>query len=343
MNDMNLKKIRNLTTATIAKYKKKAAIRESRMSLLDAMAQNSSITSRTKWQEQIALAYRRRSIDLANPRAYDPKFMDTFFNSLFITPNKGAAELALIERDMAETNEPGLAKLVINGLQLQIEQLSWQAYEKNHTPMTEPSRRMMTAARTSLKTRITKHNKLAVELLGPLSVANAQPEGDALFDTGVRLRGMTSEGEWETASSRQARQRSTRQPEFYGVDLPSARKGKMGSEILARAGAYEIYMRETWLAQLLHEIRLLLVAQVATLRRTIQHTPRAGPMSQKDTRATQAKRLDQSQGVRVYAQQYNEFRKLMKSIEAAPDFAAAHPEYSIAAQVERGQYAELGL
>lgn len=123
-----------------------------------------------------------------------------------------------------------------------VRRLSWQAFEKNNTPLSATNKRNLTSARSGLKTRIAKHNKQAIELLGPRPDDPTQPENDILFGAGVILGDMTKQREWETGSSRASRDRSTRQPEFYGIDLPSSRLQPIGSllstDVLSRAGAY---------------------------------------------------------------------------------------------------------
>lgn len=243
--------------------------------------------------------------------------------------------------------------------------LSWQAFEKNHSPLSEPNRRKLSSARAGLKSRIKKHNKLAEEILGPLDADPSQPRGDALFGAGVRLKALTRPQEWDTTSSRQARDPSTRQPEYYGVDLPSSRPGNLDTLIMVRAGAYEVALRVAWMAHLLHEICLSLVVQVEIFRRTIKRTPGSGPMPQRERVQSSNNMREQYQSVRVYAQQYNVFRERMQGLRPAPAFqygdaaAAARaaqaaeaagaepafvhncPEFADGASVERARYKEL--
>lgn len=262
-------------------------------------------------------------------------------------PDKRAVEEELLARETRETEEPGLVKFVANGLQLQIEQcvfksltigqerliqarLSWQAFEKNNMPLSATNKKKLTSARSGLKTRIAKHNKQAIELLGPREEDLAQPEDDGLFGAGVILP-----PEWETGSSRAARDRSYREPEFYGVDLPSSRAMPLTTAVLIRAGAYELSLRVAWMAHLLHEICLSLVVQVEIFRCTIKRTPGSRPMTQREKTVTLQNMREQYQSVRVYANQYNVFRERMNSISAAPAWQAAHAEYAADAAVTR--------
>lgn len=272
-------------------------------------------------------------------------------------PDRKAVETSLVERETKETDEPGLVKFVAYGLALQIEQyvlsssithppeltlhrLTWQAYEKNNTPLSAANKRKLTVARSSLKTRIAKHNKQAIDLLGPRSDDGSEFEDDMLFDAGVRLGDLMSTDEWATGSSRKARERIGREPEFYGVDLPSSRRMPLKSEALARAGAYEIALRIAWMEELLHEICLALVAQVEIFRRTIKRTPGQGSMSQRERVQSKNNMLEQYETVRLYAQQYNIFRAKMISIVAAPG-QSSHLEYTVSETVRRGRFEEL--
>ncbi|VDC06876.1 unnamed protein product, partial [Peniophora sp. CBMAI 1063] len=146
-----------------------------------------------------------------------------------LTPDMKAVESELLEREHEASEEQGLVKLVINRLQIQIEQLSWQAFDKNHKPLSESNQAKLSSARADLKSRIKKHNALARELFGPLPATADIPSGDPLFGAGVRLGTIPDEdpsddrgGTW-----RQDRQIGTRQPEFYPVDLPSSRGGDL--------------------------------------------------------------------------------------------------------------------
>ena len=132
--------------------------------------------------------------------------------------------------------------------------------------------------------------------------------------------------EWETGSSRQSRQPNTREPEFYGVDLPSSRPSPLRTEVQARAGAYEISLRLAWMDHLLHEICLSLVVQVEIFRRTIKRSPGRRGMSQKEKAQTSANMREQYESVRLYAQQYNVFRDKARETFAAPALAV-EPEY----------------
>lgn len=109
----------------------------------------------------------------------------------------------------------------------------------------------------------------------------------------------------------------------------------LASEVLARAGAYEIVLRAAWMAHLLHEICLSLVVQVEIFRRTIKRTPGARPLTQREKTVTSLNMREQYQSVRVYANQYNVFRERMNSIHAAHVFEAAHAEYAADAAVTR--------
>lgn len=216
--------------------------------------------------------------------------------------------------------------------------LSWQAFEKNHTPLSATNRSKIASARASLKTRITKHNKLAGEVMGTLERDPQQPEGDALFMAGVRLGDLMRNGEWETDSQKKARERSTRQPEYYGIDLPSSRSlgtRLLDTDVLARAGAYEIVLRVAWMAHLLHEICLSLVVQVEIFRRTIKRTPGSRPMTQREKTQTMLNMREQYQSVRVYAQQYNVFHVRTSAIRVVPQFHDRHPEFAVAATAAR--------
>ncbi|VDC06701.1 unnamed protein product [Peniophora sp. CBMAI 1063] len=342
MNDMNLKKIRNMTSTIIRKYKKKVAIRTRRMALLETMDGLCSSISRARWEHQLQVVYRERTVHLRNPASYNAKFMDDFLNSSFITPDKHAVETELIEREKEESDEPGLVKLIMNGLQIEIEQLSWQAFEKNYSPLSESNQRKLSAARASLKARVKKHNTLAVELLGRL------PDGDPLFGTGVRLGALnddedTEPGEWRRARQPDARQPGTRhsnlrQPEYSPVDLPSSRGLPLDTAVMARAGAYEIALRVAWMAHLLHEICMSLVVQMEIFRRTIKRTPGSRPMTQRDKAQSSSNMREQYQSVRVYAQQYNVFRERMRGLQPAEGFKNAHAEYAEAADRDRGRY-----
>lgn len=225
-----------------------------------------------------------------------------------------------------------------------VRRLSWQAFEKNNTPLSATNKRNLTSARSGLKTRIAKHNKQAIELLGPRPDDPTQPENDILFGAGVILGDMTKQREWETGSSRASRDRSTRQPEFYGIDLPSSRLQPIGSllstDVLSRAGAYEITLRSAWLAHLLHEICLSLVVQVEIFRRTIKRTPGTARLGQREKVQVTANMKEQYQSVRLYAQQYNVFRGRMFMIQPAPG-RAGHPEYQDSSRLQRRMYKEL--
>lgn len=126
-------------SSTIIKYKKRVAVRVSRQALLETMDEICSATSRQQWQQQLSVVYRKRSIDLKNPGSYNAKTMDEFLQSTFIgtwgwgfvccvtknfelAPDRHAAEAELLEREREECDEPGLVKMIANGLQLQIEQ-----------------------------------------------------------------------------------------------------------------------------------------------------------------------------------------------------------------------------
>lgn len=60
-------------------------MRASRIELLDTMNKTCSETSRAQWQRQLEITYRKRSISLANPEAFDAKYMDEFLQSSFIS------------------------------------------------------------------------------------------------------------------------------------------------------------------------------------------------------------------------------------------------------------------
>ena len=70
---------------TSAKYKKRDALRLRRYDLLETMNQLCPPGSRELWQEELMVAYRKRSIDLRSPQNYDPKFMDEFLRSSYIS------------------------------------------------------------------------------------------------------------------------------------------------------------------------------------------------------------------------------------------------------------------
>ena len=120
------------------KYKKKVLVHEKRKALLATLDTTSTQESRDRWQEQLSVVYRERSIDLRAPQTYNAKYMDTVLNSAYISvyssafcyfvltvfsaPDLHQAEVEVIFRDKIDHDEPGLAKLVINGLTIQIEQ-----------------------------------------------------------------------------------------------------------------------------------------------------------------------------------------------------------------------------
>lgn len=221
-----------------------------------------------------------------------------------------------------------------------VPRLSWQAFEKNNMPLSDSNKRKLSSARTGLKTRVSKHNKLALEVLGPLPMTEDN-EDSPLFNAAVRLQDLTKVNEWDTETRRRANRASTRSAEYFGVDLPSSRGMPLGSEQLARAGAYEIVLRCAWLSHLLHEICLSLVVQVEIFRRTIRRTPGTGHVSQKNKAKSAAKMREQYRSVRVYAQQYNLFRDRMNSIQPAHAFEDAHPEYKPVARVNRRDFKAL--
>lgn len=198
----------------------------------------------------------------------------------------------------------------------------------------------MTSARSSLKTRISKHNKIAAELLGA-PPAGFEDDEDATFTAGVRLVDLTKANEWDTPTRKNARVKKTRASEYLAVDLPSSRDMPLYTADLARAGAYEIVLRLAWLADVLHEICLSLVVQVEIFRRTIKRTPGAGPMTQRDKTKAATNMREQYQSVRTYAQQYNVFRDRMRRISAAHAFKDSHPEYSVRAAVDRNEFKAL--
>lgn len=200
------------------------------------------------------------------------------------------------------------------------QRLRWQAFEKNHSPMSPAHLQQLTGARSSLKTRVKKHNKLALELLGPRPVDPSKPGGDILFESGVRLSNFMKPGEWETHSSRQARQPSTRQPEFYGIDLPSTRPMPLRTAQLARAASYEIVLLSAHMDGDLHDTCLGLVDQAETYRRTIKRTPGNARLSQREKVQVNLNTKEQSRSVRLLAQQYNVFRERMGRIEVHEDF-----------------------
>lgn len=221
-----------------------------------------------------------------------------------------------------------------------ISRLSWQAFEKNHAPLSQPNRRKLSSARSSLKTRISKHNTLAAELLGPQDANLVRSGIDPLANAGVVFRDLTRTGEWEADSGRQRTREA--EPEYYGIDLPSSRSIQLNTEALAQAGAYEIVLRVAWMAHLLHEICLSLVVQAEIFRRTIKRTPGSRPMTQREKTLTSLNMREQYQAVRVYARQYMTFRERMVQVDAVPAFEAAHPEYAADAVISRAAlYQEL--
>lgn len=220
------------------------------------------------------------------------------------------------------------------------DRLRWQAFEKNHSPLSAASLRQLTAARLSLKTRVAKHNKLALELLGPRPADPEKPGGDILFDSGVRLSSLMKPHEWETQSSRQARQPSTRQPEFYGIDLPSTRP-VLDTAQLVRAASYEVVMRSAYIEDDLHDVCLGLVDQAETYRRTLKRTPGTARLSQREKVQVNINTKEQSRAVRLLAQQYTVFRERMLRIKIAKSFVGI-PEFTDdAILLRRDRYKEL--
>lgn len=199
---------------------------------------------------------------------------------------------------------------------------------------------MPTSARTGLKTRISKHNKLAANLFGE-PPASLKEGDDPLHHARVRLRDLTKKDEWVTETSRKVEHKGAHFSEYLGIDLPSSRPMPLVTEELARAGAYEIVLRVVWMAHYLHEICLSLVVQVEIFRRTIRRTPGAGPITQREKAKSASNMREQYQTVRLYAQQYNVFRDRMLLIEPGHLFEEAHPEYGTAESVARDEYKAL--
>lgn len=207
-------------------------------------------------------------------------------------------------------------------------------------PLSESNKRKLSAARTGMKNRISKHNKLAADLLGAPPAGFIEDEASG-FTAGVRLIDLTKANEWNTPTQRTAGDSENRSPEYLVVDLPSSRKMPIASADLARAGAYEIVLREAWLAYLLHEICLNLVVQVEIFRRTIKRTPGAGPMTQREKAKSATNMREQYHSVRVSAQLFNVFRDRMNRIKPAPAFLKSHPEYGQRQQVARSRFKPL--
>ncbi|VDC05067.1 unnamed protein product, partial [Peniophora sp. CBMAI 1063] len=212
---------------------------------------------------------------------------------------------------------------------------------RNNTPLSASNSKKLTTARAQLKSRITKHNKRATELLGRRSdIEEYQFVDDALFTAGVRLTDLMTEEEWDTGSSRASRDPSQRHPEFYGLDLASSRPMPLQSERESLAGAYEIALLISWMQHLLHEICMSLVVQVEIFRRTIRRTPGGKGLSQREKAVTSVNLREQYQSVRLYAQQYNVFYDKVKLMKAAPG-VTQHPEYLAKQQRSFGRYRRL--
>ena len=77
-----------LADSTVAKYKKRNALRERRYALLEKMNEICSPTSRRLWEEQLALAYRERTIHvkdaMKDQNSYNAKYMDKFLKTSFV-------------------------------------------------------------------------------------------------------------------------------------------------------------------------------------------------------------------------------------------------------------------
>lgn len=66
----------------VYKYRKYAGSRAQRVAVLEALDKSCAESSRARWQDELAKAYRERARDLtANARPFDPKYMDEFLKS----------------------------------------------------------------------------------------------------------------------------------------------------------------------------------------------------------------------------------------------------------------------
>ncbi|VDB84679.1 unnamed protein product [Peniophora sp. CBMAI 1063] len=290
MNDINHRKIIEMTGTLVRKYRKysrELKIRRHHLSQLELSCGDDDIE---RWETA------RRALE--EKRVKDPYYADAFWESPTppSDPGKQVVEVRLLEDD-----DSGLVKAIMQSLKLEENSLRMQAQGKEWGASLE-DRRTAAIARTRFNNRRIKANRELATLL------DQDFQDDELLPP--RLAKILDEDEWAEDDEVLHRHQLRVQPEFRPVSLPSAwpvgrRKKEHLTEMEQEAMGIEMELRLADMAERLQAIREGLCDQAQGYRLTIRNKKGKGSANYRERTNAWLHVRQQTKDVRVHAAIYN--------------------------------------
>ncbi|VDC03262.1 unnamed protein product [Peniophora sp. CBMAI 1063] len=208
-SDSNLRKTLDMADTLARKWDKYQVEMSQRNKLLVKLSMNVSEADQTKWEME---RQRFEHLQISDPLKAD----ELFGAELTQVPSRKDTETELLEDEANLVQGGGLVQALISSVNLQVDQLKLQAFDKQAT--TASDRRTLAGNRTKLHNRI---NKCNTDMAAAL---RSKPSPGELAE--VRLHKLMEEDEWGGPAEppRHEGERNLRRAaEFRPVDLPSAR------------------------------------------------------------------------------------------------------------------------